>query len=88
MSLSFLLLLLLFSFFFSKSLFCCVFVFVLFFGWFLIFHFLISSKVGEQKFSAHRVILAATIPYFNAMFTNDMVEANMNEITMEGIEPR
>lgn len=47
----------------------------------------VTLKVGEQKFSAHRIVLAATIPYFNAMFTHDMVEANMNEITMEGIEP-
>ena len=63
---------------------------LLLFFFFLSFSFdsLITFKVGEQKYSAHRVILAATIPYFNAMFTNDMVEANMNEITMEGIEPR
>ncbi|XP_070175523.1 kelch-like protein 18 [Littorina saxatilis] len=47
----------------------------------------VTLKVGDQRFSAHRVILAATIPYFNAMFTHDMVEANMSEITMEGIEP-
>ncbi|XP_076455943.1 kelch-like protein 18 [Babylonia areolata] len=47
----------------------------------------VTLKVGDQKFSAHRVILAASIPYFNAMFTCDMVEANMSEITMEGIEP-
>lgn len=46
-----------------------------------------TSQVGEQKFSAHRIILAASIPYFNAMFTHDMMESKQNEITMEGIEP-
>jgi len=33
-------------------------------------------------------VLAATIPYFNAMFTNDMVESKQDEITVQGIEPR
>ncbi|KAK7495717.1 hypothetical protein BaRGS_00013164 [Batillaria attramentaria] len=47
----------------------------------------VTLKVGEQKFSAHRIILAASIPYFNAMFTHDMIESKQNEITMEGIEP-
>ncbi|PVD35896.1 hypothetical protein C0Q70_02865 [Pomacea canaliculata] len=47
----------------------------------------VTLKVGEQKFSAHRIILAASIPYFNAMFTHDMMESKQNEITMEGIEP-
>ncbi|CAL1532393.1 unnamed protein product [Lymnaea stagnalis] len=43
--------------------------------------------VADQKFSAHRIILAATIPYFQAMFTHDMVETKQAEITMESIEP-
>ena len=46
------------------------------------------SQAGEQKFSAHRIILAATIPYFHAMFTHDMVETKQPEITMESVEPR
>lgn len=32
--------------------------------------------------------MAASIPYFNAMFTNDMVESKQDEITVQGIEPR
>ncbi|ESP02986.1 hypothetical protein LOTGIDRAFT_177864 [Lottia gigantea] len=43
--------------------------------------------VGDQRFSAHRIILAASIPYFNAMFTHDMVESKQGEICMQGIDP-
>ncbi|GFR94208.1 kelch-like protein 18 [Elysia marginata] len=46
----------------------------------------VTLRVGEQKFSAHRIILAATIPYFHAMFTHDMVETKQSEITMESVE--
>ncbi|XP_017845262.1 kelch-like protein 18 isoform X2 [Drosophila busckii] len=45
-------------------------------------------KVEEQTFAAHRVVLAATIPYFYAMFTNNMAESRIKEITMKEIEPR
>ena len=45
-------------------------------------------QLGDTKFSAHRIVLAASIPYFQAMFTHDMVEAKQNEITMQGIEAR
>ncbi|XP_002734469.1 kelch-like protein 18 [Saccoglossus kowalevskii] len=47
----------------------------------------VTLKVGEQKFSAHRIVLAAAIPYFHAMFTHDMVESKQDEIVMQGIEP-
>ncbi|XP_064610470.1 LOW QUALITY PROTEIN: kelch-like protein 18 [Liolophura sinensis] len=47
----------------------------------------VTLKVGEQKFTAHRIVLAASIPYFNAMFTHDMVESKQDEITMQGIDP-
>ena len=30
-----------------------------------------------------RIVLASVIPYFHAMFTNDMVESKMNEITLD-----
>ncbi|KAK9752514.1 BTB/POZ domain [Popillia japonica] len=32
-------------------------------------------KIDDQAFSAHKIVLASTIPYFHAMFTNDMVES-------------
>lgn len=44
--------------------------------------------MGDNKFSAHRIVLAATIPYFHAMFTHDMVESKQDEITVQGIEAR
>ncbi|XP_019730538.1 kelch-like protein 18 isoform X2 [Hippocampus comes] len=44
-------------------------------------------QAGEHKFSAHRIVLAASIPYFHAMFTNDMVECKQDEILMQGMDP-
>ena len=46
----------------------------------------VTLKVETAKFSAHRIVLAASIPYFNSMFTSDMVESNKNEIAIQGIE--
>ncbi|XP_022916933.1 kelch-like protein 18 [Onthophagus taurus] len=43
-------------------------------------------KIDDQSFSAHKIILASTIPYFHAMFTNDMVESRQQEIEIHGIE--
>lgn len=48
----------------------------------------VCLQVGEHKFSAHRIVLAASIPYFHAMFTNDMVECKQDEIVMQGMDPR
>lgn len=41
----------------------------------------------DQSFSAHRVVLAATIPYFYAMFSHNMQEMKQKEIVMKEIEP-
>ena len=43
-------------------------------------------QVGNQSFSAHRVVLAATIPYFALMFSHDMLEARQKEINIQGID--
>ncbi|XP_019870847.1 kelch-like protein 18 [Aethina tumida] len=43
-------------------------------------------RVDGQQFSAHRIVLSATIPYFKAMFTNDMVEARNKEIELNCID--
>lgn len=39
-----------------------------------------------RRLHAHKVVLAATIPYFNVMFTTDMVEATQLEIAIYEIE--
>ncbi|XP_029774943.1 kelch-like protein 18 isoform X1 [Suricata suricatta] len=46
-----------------------------------------AVKIGDHKFSAHRIVLAASIPYFHAMFTNDMMECKQDEIVMQGMDP-
>ncbi|KFD54632.1 hypothetical protein M514_04577 [Trichuris suis] len=38
-----------------------------------------------KRLSAHRVVLAATIPYFRAMFTIDMMEKTAQEINIQDI---
>lgn len=64
-------------------------------GWIFVFAFLSLSlrilfcpQIGDHKFSAHRIVLAASIPYFHAMFTNDMMECKQDEIVMQGMDPR
>ena len=42
-------------------------------------------KVEGREIPAHRVILTATIPFFGAMFTSDMIEANSNVITLPSL---
>uniref|UniRef100_A0A5K3FA46 BTB domain-containing protein n=2 Tax=Mesocestoides corti TaxID=53468 RepID=A0A5K3FA46_MESCO len=41
----------------------------------------------QQKFSAHKIVLAATIPFFDAMFLSGMSEASKREISIKGIDP-
>ena len=43
----------------------------------------VRLKVGEDVFSAHRVVLAASSDYFHAMFAHDMKEANQEVIELK-----
>lgn len=40
-----------------------------------------SMQVGSKRITAHRIVLAATVPYFYAMFLNDMREATQKEVS-------
>ncbi|VDM96613.1 unnamed protein product [Thelazia callipaeda] len=42
---------------------------------------------GSLRFSAHRIVLAAAIPYFRAMFMADMIETHQEEIHLKDFEP-
>lgn len=46
----------------------------------------IVLAVGDQEFPAHKVILAACSPYFNAMFSNHHAESRQDKIALNGIE--
>ena len=43
----------------------------------------VRLKVGEEVFSAHRVVLAASSDYFHAMFAHGMKEANQDVIELK-----
>lgn len=43
-----------------------------------------SVRLITEHFSAHRVVLAATIPYFKAMFTSHMRESMQDEVHISG----
>ncbi|KRZ76271.1 Kelch-like protein 18 [Trichinella papuae] len=45
----------------------------------------VTLLVNGSKFHAHRIVLAATIPYFKAMFTHDMAEKSLRQITVQGV---
>ncbi|XP_052278498.1 kelch-like protein 5 isoform X4 [Dreissena polymorpha] len=42
---------------------------------------------GQRRIPAHRLVLSAASDYFAAMFTNDVREANMEEIKMKEMDP-
>merc|ERR1719500_1089199 len=46
----------------------------------------VTLTVGEHSLAAHRIVLAANIPYFRAMFTHNMVESRQSTIPMSCID--
>ena len=46
----------------------------------------VTLMVGEHSLSAHRIVLAANIPYFRAMFTHNMMESRQSTIPMACID--
>jgi hypothetical protein len=44
--------------------------------------------VGDERFSAHKAVLAAASKVFKAMFTREMREKNADEIILSSIDPR
>ena len=49
---------------------------------------MVEDQDGKPKVSiaAHRVILAANVPYFRAMFTSGLQESNQTEVTLKGMD--
>jgi len=43
----------------------------------------ITLVVNEHQFTAHRIVLASSIPYFNAMFLNEMIESKQDIIHLD-----
>ncbi len=47
----------------------------------------VSLVVGDRVFHAHRTVLAASSPYFHAMFTGNLAEKAQSEIPLDGVSP-
>ena len=45
----------------------------------------VTLRAEEKETKAHRVVLSATSPYFNAMFTTNMAEKVMDSVTLQGV---
>jgi len=46
----------------------------------------ITICAGTSRFTAHRIVLAATIPYFNRMFTSGMCEEHKEKIEIHDVD--
>ncbi|XP_051555466.1 kelch-like protein 40a [Myxocyprinus asiaticus] len=44
-------------------------------------------KIKDREFPCHRLVLAASSPYFKAMFLSDLEESKKQEIVLKDIEP-
>lgn len=48
----------------------------------------VTFRTENLEISAHRLVLAANIPYFRAMFLSNMAETSTKEINFQGIESK
>jgi len=46
----------------------------------------VTLIVGSTSIKAHKIVLAAATPYFNAMFTNQMLESSLQEVTIQELD--
>ena len=46
----------------------------------------VTISVGEKKMRAHKLVLAASSPYFETMFTGDFPESNQSEVTIREVD--
>jgi kelch-like protein 20 len=47
----------------------------------------VTLAVADELFPAHRVVLAGSSPYFQAMFTGDMEESRASKVTLHDMSP-
>lgn len=47
----------------------------------------VTLCVGQQEFKVHRLVLAASSPYFNAMFTNQHLESSLSRVELNEVDP-
>lgn len=47
----------------------------------------VTLCVADEEFKVHRLVLAASSPYFNAMFTNSHLESSLSRVELNGVEP-
>ena len=46
----------------------------------------VTIIAGERKIHAHKLVLAASSPYFRSMFTGSLSEVNQTEVTIRGVD--
>ena len=46
----------------------------------------VTLCVAEEEFKVHRLALAASSPYFSAMFTNEHLESSLSRVELNGVD--
>ena len=46
----------------------------------------VALRIGERVFRVHRLVLAASSPYFSALFSGGMSEVDKEEVQILGVE--